>query len=170
MRTTGNTGEKKNHDSITKPEIEMNRKFVQLLSLVLIVGSLFACGEKTTSGTTDESATTTSADPEDWTMMDEFHIVMAESFHPYKDSANLQPARELAAQMAAVADKWAKSELPAQVNKETVKAKIDQLNAGTKEFQETAQSGTDDIVGQKLNELHDLFHEIQDAWYHAQHE
>ena len=147
----------------------MNRKIGQLLTLVFVVGMLFACGEKTTSTASDVSAAAGS-DTDDWTMMDEFHIVMAESFHPYKDSANLQPARELAGEMASVADKWAKSELPAQVNNEAVKGKIDQLNSGAKQFQETVQSGTDEEVGAKLTELHDLFHELQDAWYHAQHE
>ena len=148
----------------------MNRTFVRLLAVAILTCSLLSCGEKTTSSASTESEAIDNGASEDWNMMDEFHIVMAEAFHPYKDSANLQPAKELAADMAAVAEKWAAAPLPAQVDNETVKEKIDQLNTGTKQFQQTVQSGTDDEIGNKLNELHDLFHEVQDAWYHAGNE
>ena len=148
----------------------MNLKSVQILAAVLITGCLFSCGEKTASTSSGEAKAAASTDAGDWTMMDEFHIVMAEAFHPYKDSANLQPAKDLAGEMAAVAAKWADAALPQQVDNESVKAKIDELQSGTKQFQETIQSGSDEEIGAKLNELHDLFHELQDAWYHAEHE
>lgn len=151
-------------------DCKMKQKLVQLLALALVMGGLYSCGEKTTTTVAAEPDTTASAESADWTMMDEFHIVMAEAFHPYKDSANLQPAKELAGEMATVAEKWAEAPLPEQVNNETVKSKIDQLNNGVKEFRETVQSGSDADIGNQLNELHDLFHELQDAWYHAQHE
>lgn len=146
----------------------MNRKFVQILTAVLVAGYMFSCGEKTTTATSEISDA--AANSEDWTMMDEFHIVMAEAFHPYKDSANLQPAKELAADMVAAAEKWAKSPLPAQVDNDVVKGKIDELTKETKQFQETVQSGNDAEISSQLNALHDLFHELQDAWYHAEHE
>jgi hypothetical protein len=148
----------------------MKMNLLRLLTLVFVMGCLFACGDKTTASASGDSEGTVSASSEDWAMMDEFHIVMAEAFHPYKDSANLQPAKELAGEMASVAEKWTKSSLPEQVNSESVKAKIDQLSDGTKKFQETARSGSDEEIGSQLNELHDLFHELQDAWYHAEHE
>ncbi len=37
------------------------------------------------------------AGDEKWAAMDEFHTLMAESFHPYKDTANLAPAKANAA-------------------------------------------------------------------------
>jgi hypothetical protein len=150
--------------------MKMNRTLVQLLAVALLTGFLLSCGEKTATSASTEPETSENATSEDWNMMDEFHIVMAEAFHPYKDSANLQPAKELAVDMAEVAEKWATAPLPAQVDNDAVKSKIDQLNSGTKEFQQIVQSGTDEEIGSKLNDLHDLFHEVQDAWYHAGNE
>ena len=46
-----------------------------------------------------------------WKEMDNFHMVMAETFHPYKDSANLEPAKSRASELAAAAEEWAPREL-----------------------------------------------------------
>ena len=38
---------------------------------------------------------------EAWKEMDDFHMIMAEAFHPYKDSMNLEPAKLKAPELAA---------------------------------------------------------------------
>lgn len=123
------------------------------------------------TGHKSESVTT---ETEEWPQMDEFHLIMAESFHPFKDSGNLEPARRLAAEMAAQAAKWATSSLPEKVNTPEVSEKISRLKSETEAFAALVQSGSDAELAEKLNYLHDLFHEIQEAWYgkgkhHHQH-
>lgn len=101
----------------------------------------------------------------EWPEMDAFHLIMAESFHPFKDSGNLEPAKKYAAEMAASAAKWAEAPIPEKVNKPEVKEKIALLKSATAEFAQMVQSGTEEQISEALTGLHDLFHELQDAWY-----
>lgn len=144
----------------------MKKLMFKYLSLLLFV-SLIACSGKQET-TTDESTaeeTTVETESDDWVMMDEFHMIMAESFHPYKDSANIAPAIANAQEMAALAEKWNGSELPAKVNNESVKADLAALSNAAAAFVQTAQSGDEALIGSSLTELHDLFHKLQEAWY-----
>lgn len=101
----------------------------------------------------------------DWPEMDAFHMIMAESFHPYKDSANLEPAKAQAAGMAANAASWAEAPLPKKVNNDQVKEYLATLKTETAAFAELVQTGSDEEIGKALTDLHDLFHSIQEAWY-----
>ena len=51
------------------------------LSAVVLLLLVIACSEKKSSS------------PDEWPGMDTFHMIMAESYHPLKDSANLAPAK-----------------------------------------------------------------------------
>jgi hypothetical protein len=105
------------------------------------------------------------ANNDEWPEMDEFHMVMAESFHPYKDSANMEPAKANAAEMAKVAEKWASAPLPEKVNNDEIKASLAQLKTDAATFAQTVQSGDSTKIGADLTSLHDLFHKLQEAWY-----
>lgn len=105
-----------------------------------------------------------SASDATWTEMDEFHMLMAESFHPYKDSANLEPAKAMAAEMSAVAKRWLNAALPEKVDNEGVKSKLQQLQKETADFSQLVSSADDKTIGDSLTKLHDLFHELQEAW------
>ncbi|HRG08628.1 MAG TPA: hypothetical protein PLJ08_08615, partial [Cyclobacteriaceae bacterium] len=59
---------------------------------------LAACSKKEETQATEETAATEEAN--DWAEMDSFHMIMAEAFHPFKDSANLEPVKALAEEMA----------------------------------------------------------------------
>ncbi len=48
---------------------------------------------------------------DEWIAMDDFHLIMAESFHPFKDSANVDPARKNALILASAAAQWLASPL-----------------------------------------------------------
>lgn len=128
-----------------------------LYSFVILVTLLTAaCGTKK-----DETA----ANNDEWPEMDEFHMIMAESFHPYKDSAYLEPAKANAAEMAKVAEKWLNAPLPEKVNTDETKANLSQLKADADAFTQTAQSGDSVKIGESLTALHDQFHKLQEAWY-----
>jgi ABC-type glycerol-3-phosphate transport system substrate-binding protein len=134
----------------------MNKSIVYVFVLFAAVIIVACSGNK---------AAETSATSDEWPEMDEFHMIMAESFHPYKDSANLEPAKAHAAEMASVAEKWANAPLPEKVNTDEIKADLNQLKADTKTFIQTAQSGDSTQIGQSLTSLHDLFHKLQESWY-----
>jgi len=145
----------------------MNRK---LMLPVLMIGALafvLACsGKKEETADAHEAVT-----GESWKEMDDFHMVMAEAFHPYKDSMNLEPAKAKAAEMAESAVKWFAAPMPEKVNTEEVKAKLEALKNETTAFVETVAKGDDAVTAEALTKLHDLFHELQEAWYggHGDH-
>jgi hypothetical protein len=149
----------------------MNKQtFLNALAFAALMVIASSCSSKKEGAEVhdhEHSAESSAADA--WKEMDEFHMVMAESFHPYKDSANLEPAKSKAAEMASSAAKWAGSPLPEKVNNEEVKSKLDQLKNGTAEFAEQVRSGDDEAIGESLTALHDLFHELQETWYGGGH-
>ena len=134
----------------------MNKSTSFVLVLVAFALAIACSGKK-------DSAE--AANNDEWPEMDEFHMVMAESFHPYKDSANMEPAKANAAEMAKVAEKWANAPLPEKVNNDEIKANLAQLKADAATFVQTVQSGDSTKIGADLTSLHDLFHKLQEAWY-----
>lgn len=107
----------------------------------------------------------------EWAEMDAYHMLMAEAFHPYKDSSNLAPAKAGAAQLAAEAVKWASAPLPEKVNNEQMRAMLERLkfNAGALADKVQMQA-SDEEIGTALNTLHDDFHRIMEGWHGGEHE
>jgi hypothetical protein len=130
---------------------------------VLAFAILLACSSKKEDAATN--------DGNEWKQMDEFHMVMAETFHPYKDSANLEPIKTKAGQLASSAETWATSELPSKVDNDEMKQKLQELKTETQTLKDMVAAGTDDAIGQQLTKVHDLFHAIQESWYggHGDH-
>jgi hypothetical protein len=145
----------------------MKKASLRFCISLCLVAFVFACNSEKKSD--DRSETRETADDTTtnlaWKEMDEFHLVMAESFHPYMDSTNLEPAKTRADELAQLAAKWAAAPLPERVNNEEVRVKLDKLNTASREFATTAKAGNDEATGKALTDLHHLFHEIQDAWY-----
>ncbi len=141
------------------------KKITTLFSLVALV-TLFACGAKHDH---DHEAT---ASDSVWKGMDEFHFVMAESFHPFKDSSNLEPAKKLAAEMDSVAGVWLAAARPEKVNTDAIKEKMEKLKANTQLFAAAVKVEADSTLAKSLDDLHNQFHVLQEAWYsdHQEHE
>jgi hypothetical protein len=142
----------------------MNLK--QWMASFVIILITFACASKKEEaqeeGNTPES--------KEWKEMDEFHMLMAETFHPYKDSANLEPAKMQARELATAAEKWSSSPLPEKVNNDEMKAKLEELKNGTSALVQSVGSGDNKAIGEQLTKVHDLFHDIQEDWYGGTHE
>ncbi|NJN42328.1 MAG: hypothetical protein HC811_09025 [Flammeovirgaceae bacterium] len=131
---------------------------INFLFFILILLFVAACATK--DANQDEVISN-----DEWVELDEFHMVMAESFHPYRDSANLAPARALASEMAQLADQWSQAALPSKVDNEDTRQMLSSLKDATAAFSEMANSADDSALGEELTKLHDLFHGIQEAWY-----
>jgi hypothetical protein len=143
-----------------------NKTFGAGLLMLAICFSLVACSGKK-NGAAQDTATHNDSptDTAEWPEMDAFHLIMAESFHPYKDTLNLGPARANADALASAAEKWADAPLPKKVDNDNVKAKLQQLKTDTNAFAKVVKSGDDKETGEALTKLHDLFHEILEAWH-----
>lgn len=137
----------------------MKIRFIQA-ACCLIALFAFACGEKKVSSS-DEQA----SESQEWKEMDDYHMVMAETFHPYKDSADLAPVKAKANDLVASAEKWVNAPLPKKVDNEEMKGKLSQLKSDSEALRDKVQAGTDEEIGALLTKLHDTFHEIQEAWY-----
>jgi hypothetical protein len=134
-----------------------NKLFSFVLSLGLTV-LVLACASKKEEGSS-------AADQKEWKEMDDFHMVMAETFHPYKDSANLEPAKSRAGELVAAAEKWAGATLPEKVNTDEMRDKLAILKSETSTLVTTVAGADDKAIGDQLTKVHDLFHSIQEDWY-----
>ena len=103
---------------------------------------------------------------EEWPTLDKFHMSMAEAFHPYKDSANLEPAKKLAPELAQSADAWVAEQLPAKVNNDDTKALLEALKSDSHKLADQVNAGApNDSIGASLTALHNRFHQITEAWH-----
>jgi hypothetical protein len=134
------------------------RKIVNSLLIVCITGVISCSKQKEASHESDSQS-------EGWAEMDEFHMIMAESFHPYMDSGNLEPSRKNAAAMEEMATEWAKASLPDKVDNDEMKRKLERLKTSAGHFNEIAATADEKILGDSLTKIHDLFHHIQESWY-----
>jgi hypothetical protein len=127
---------------------------------------LAACSKKEETQTQAEEA-----EVDEWAEMDSFHMIMAEAFHPFKDSANLEPVKTLAEEMAVEADKWSAATLPAKVDTDEVKALLAKLKADTRALADKVKAGAaNEELGTDLTALHDNFHGIMEAWHKSKGE
>jgi hypothetical protein len=162
LNTIANTAERKNRNQI-KPIIIMSGRFLTLLAFVAFASAV-SCGKKDHK---DEHAATS---PKEWKEMDDFHMVMAEAFHPYKDSADLAPAKRIAGEMASAAKEWKSADKPEGINAAKFDEKLERLATLTEEFANLVKSESDEVVAGKLTGLHDLFHDLQNDFYAGAHE
>ena len=129
------------------------------LSAVVLLLLVIACSEKKSSS------------PDEWPGMDTFHMIMAESYHPLKDSANLTPAKANAEDMALEAENWEKGELPKKVDNDEMKALLYQLKMDTRAFADLVKANApDSVLSASLESLHSEFHKITEAWHGGGHE
>ena len=112
-----------------------------------------------------EQSAGAAGDPDAWPEMESYHMVMAEAYHPYKDSKNLEPIKSLAENLARESEKWASAPLPDKMNTDDVKAKLENLKTNSRKLADLIKSGAgDEQIGVALSALHDRFHEIIEEW------
>ncbi|HEY0742480.1 MAG TPA: hypothetical protein VGD40_13490 [Chryseosolibacter sp.] len=136
-------------------------KLINALTLIVVGGLVFACGAKKE----DDHGHSHDTEAKEWKQMDDFHMVMAETFHPFKDSANLEPVKSRANELASSAESWSKAELPEKVDNDEMKEKLERLRTETSTLASAVTGGDDKVIGEQLTKVHDLFHEIQEVWY-----
>ncbi len=127
--------------------------------LIVFLLTAFGCGKKMDTASSESSS-------DEWPEMDSFHMIMAEAFHPYKDSSNVEPAKMMAEEMAQAAAAWQSVPLPEKVNNDEVKAQLGQLATDARKLADQIKARIDDAeIGKSLTSLHDTFHKITEAWH-----
>jgi hypothetical protein len=108
------------------------------------------------------------APDEEWKELEDFHRVMAETFHPLEEG-DLKPIRARAEELAKKASAWAKSTPPKRFAGANVKEKLAKLDADSHALAKlVAANGGDEEIKKALTALHDEFHEIAERCHHAQ--
>ena len=136
-------------------------KQYHLILIVLSIALAAGCASKK-----EKVETAASQKAGEWPEMESFHMVMAEAYHPFKDSANLEPVKRLAEDIAKESSAWAAATLPEAVNNENMKSKLEKLKSDSRTLADQIKSGaTDEQIGTSLTALHESFHGIMEAWH-----
>jgi hypothetical protein len=131
--------------------------YVTAFALAIIMS---ACTTK--KGSNDEAQV---AADDEWPQMDAFHMIMAESFHPFRDSADIGPAKANADSLVAAAETWLNAPIPEKVNNDEVKEMLQHLKSEADAFAIVSKTDDQKAIGESLTKLHDLFHKLQEKWY-----
>lgn len=100
-----------------------------------------------------------------WKELDSFHTLMAEAFHPLKDSGNVEPATRMMDQLATEAEKWAAAPPPEKVNTPEMKEMLNKLKTDLRKLSDDIKDGApEDQIGTAFFDIHDQFHKIMETW------
>ncbi|MCX8018860.1 MAG: hypothetical protein N2747_00030 [Chitinophagaceae bacterium] len=94
--------------------------------------------------------------------MESFHEVMGKTFHS-AEKGNMEPVKTRSAELVSRAIAWKNSTPPAGYNKKAIKKSLRKLIKQAKEVDKAVKkSASDKDITEKLNALHDTFHEIME--------
>jgi len=132
-------------------------KYLSLIALLFV----FACSDK-------KDKASIADDDVEWKEMDEFHEVMADVYHPLKDSNNLEPIKSGVAKLTIAAEKWAQAPIPDKVNNDETKELLAQLEDGCQQLKTLVNDkASDEEIATKLTAQHETFHTIMENFYRA---
>ncbi len=91
---------------------------------------------------------------------EEFHMVMASTFHPAEEG-NLQPLKEDYAKLTAQAKSWSMIPVPKDLKGKGLEEKIKALIVDSTDLGKMINKGaTDEEIKKGIYALHDIFHDI----------
>jgi len=103
---------------------------------------------------------------ENWKELNDFHLVMAETFHP-SEEGDLKPIRERSGELLAKAQALQNGKIPPSFNTPEIKKSMVDLVKGASALNQLVLKKADDkTVTKKLADLHDVFHTIQGLCRH----
>ncbi|MBM3178464.1 MAG: hypothetical protein FJZ78_10715 [Bacteroidetes bacterium] len=104
-------------------------------------------------------------------MLNAFHDVMAQSYHPVADSGNLEPAKLRAAELAEVSAQWQAKTVAEAGDTAALSIKLTTLRDSCASFDRAVKAGTPDSTLRKsLTDIHHLFHQIHESARGGHHE
>lgn len=122
----------------------------QLIFVLLLAGTAFSAQAQTA----------------EWKELDDYHKVMASTFHP-SEEGNLQPIKERSGELADKAKALQKSTIPAAYQKPGVKESLDLLAKESKALDKMVRKKKPDAdITKSLTALHERFHEVIEKCHH----
>jgi hypothetical protein len=104
-----------------------------------------------------------------WKELDDFHTVMAQTFHPAEEG-KLEPIKSRSQEMIDKAVAWKNSEAPEGYDKKAIKKNLKELVKGAEEVHMLVKSNaSDNEIKEKLSQLHDVFHQIVEKCEKEEH-
>ena len=101
-----------------------------------------------------------------WKELNDFHMVMAQTFHPMEES-NFLPIKERSGELLAKAIALQSNKIPQSFSTPEIKKAIDELVIGTTDLHKiNTKKVKDEVLKEKMEKLHDKFHEIQGLCSH----
>jgi superoxide dismutase len=96
-----------------------------------------------------------------WQALKDFHMVMAQTFHPVEDG-NFGPIKERSGEMLGKAQLLASSKVPASFQSAAITKALKDLVTGSAALDKLVQKkAKDEKIKESLTKLHDTFHVIQ---------
>ncbi len=92
-----------------------------------------------------------------WKELDAYHMVMMRVWHPAKEKGDLAPIRAQAAALAASADRWQKSVMPAACDTPANREHVVAVQRDSHALAHIVADGSDAAVLDALRLLHDRF-------------
>lgn len=101
-----------------------------------------------------------------WNALKDFHKVLSETYHP-AEKGNLDPIKGRSSELMMQAMNLKASVIPKSIDNNQVRAKIDALVKETNALHKLVKKKMKDaVIKAKLFEVHELFHEIEEACNH----
>lgn len=101
-----------------------------------------------------------------WKELSEFHMVMSQTFHPMEDN-NFTPIKERSGEMLVKAILLKNSTIPNSFNTPEIRKALDELVQGATQLHKVnTKKVKNEVLKEKLEKLHDKFHEIQGLCSH----
>ena len=132
------------------------KKFLAVTALVLALGANASFAQTTEAAKPAQTA----AAKTEWKEKNEFHKVIAQTFHPMEDG-DFKPIRERSGELHEKALAWKNATPPAEFNTPKIANTLARLEAETKRLDDAVKKNvTDDNLAEGLTRVHDTFHEI----------
>ncbi len=136
--------------------------FITLAPVIMLALVLGVAGDVTTEcATAQERVAGPASKPKaKWKAQEDFHSVLAGTFHPMEDG-DFSPVRKRADEMARKARLWSRSKPPRGYDAAKIRPLLVQLEREAAEVAKlVAQQAPDEDIKQALTKLHDTYHAI----------
>jgi hypothetical protein len=134
------------------------KKLIAAMAFAAAVFSLNVSNAQTTEAAKPAQATATAKT--EWKEKDEFHKVIAQTFHPMEDG-NYDPIRKRSSELYEKALAWQNAKAPAEYDNAKIASTLKQLTAETKRLDDAIKGGANDAaINEGLTKIHDTFHTI----------